>query len=158
MAKEEGRPKKKKWFIIVLLILILAIVGGIAGDYFANKVLNKTKVEKKITQTGGIASNQELISLNKFLVNLASDSSNSQQYISIKISLVVAKDNAKRAKKNVALIRDSVINVLRQKKESDILSGTNGTTDLKNEIQNTINQNYGNKVVNKVFITDMVIQ
>ncbi|WP_162255773.1 flagellar basal body-associated FliL family protein, partial [Liquorilactobacillus vini] len=61
-------------------------------------------------------------------------------------------------KKNQALIRDSVINVLCQKKESDILSGQNAVPQLKQELISTINQNYGKNVVTEIFITDMVIQ
>lgn len=96
--------------------------------------------------------------MNKFLVNLATDGSGSQKYISIKISLVIPKSDASQVKKNNALIRDSVINVLRQKRESDILSGENAVPQLKQELKNTINQNYGKNIVSEVFITDMVIQ
>lgn len=112
---------------------------------------------KKKVDTGGIASGEKIVPMDKFLVNLASDGS-SQKYISVNISLVVPSTKAKQLKKNTALVRDSVINVLRQKKESDILANANSVPNLKTELINTINQNYGQKIVNQIFITNMVIQ
>jgi flagellar FliL protein len=156
MAKEGKSSKGKKWIIIIPLVLILAVGCGIGGDLLANKLLNKPKVEKKV-DTGGIASGEKIVPMDKFLVNLASDGS-SQKYISVNISLVVPSTKAKQLKKNTALVRDSVINVLRQKKESDILANANSVPNLKTELINTINQNYGQKIVNQIFITNMVIQ
>ncbi|WP_281165310.1 flagellar basal body-associated FliL family protein [Liquorilactobacillus sicerae] len=161
MADEENGKKKskgRKWLIIIPLVLVLAVGGGVAGNYLASKYLgNENKTEKK-EKTGGVAASKEIYPMNKFLVNLATDGSSSQKYISIKLSLVISKKDASGVKKNQALIRDSVINVLRQKKESDILSGQNATPQLKQELVTTINQNYGKNVVSEIFITDMVIQ
>ncbi|MFT9450924.1 flagellar basal body-associated FliL family protein [Liquorilactobacillus ghanensis] len=156
MAKDGKSSKGKKWIIIIPLVLILAIGGGIGGDMLANKLLNKPKVAKQV-DTGGIASGEKIVPMDKFLVNLADDGS-SQKYISLNISLVVSSKKAKQLKKNTALVRDSVINILRQKKESDILANANSVPSLKTELINNINQNYGQKIVEQIFITNLVIQ
>lgn len=158
MAEEQKQPKGKNWLLIILLVLVLAVGGGVAGNYVASKYLAGSTKTQKVEKKGGIAASKEIYPMNKFLVNLATDGSGSQKYISIKISLVIPKSDASQVKKNNALIRDSVINVLRQKRESDILSGENAVPQLKQELKNTINQNYGKNIVSEVFITDMVIQ
>lgn len=161
MADEEKGKKKsrgKKWLIIIPVVLVLAVGGGFAGNYFASKYLGSGNKTEKKAKTGGISAGKEIYPMNKFLVNLSTDSSGSQKYISIKLSLVISKKDASAVKKNQALIRDSVINVLCQKKESDILSGQNAVPQLKQELISTINQNYGKNVVTEIFITDMVIQ
>lgn len=54
----------------------------------------------------------------KFVINLTNeDGSDNAQYAQITLSFLVANSEQKtKVKKNVAVVRDSVINVIRQKK------------------------------------------
>ena len=97
--------------------------------------------------------------MEEFLVNLAQGEKGKDQYIRVTLSLLVGgeKDSAEITK-NVAVIRDSIVNTLRQKKSEDILGSAEGVANLKSELRDTLNQSYGKTIVGEVFITDFVIQ
>lgn len=171
MAKESSEdnatPKKGglKLFILIPLVLILAIGGSVLGTMVTAKMLtpnaNQSSTTKavKTSKVGGLSSNQVVVPLAQFLVNLSPVSSTNSQYMRIKISVVVASAAKKASlKKNMAVVRDSVINLLRKKKASDILNGTESIPNLKLELKNAINQEYGSAIIQQIFITDLVIQ
>ncbi|MEG2254773.1 MAG: flagellar basal body-associated FliL family protein, partial [Vagococcus sp.] len=99
------------------------------------------------------------VPLEEFLVNLADNKEGETSYIRIEISLLT--NNAKNAEiieSNKDLIRDSVINKLRQKEANEILADKNGVNNLKEELRDQINKDYGSALVREVFITNLVIQ
>ncbi|GAJ26322.1 flagellar biosynthesis protein FliL [Liquorilactobacillus sucicola DSM 21376 = JCM 15457] len=166
MAKEneevEGRKKGGiKWLIILPLILIIAIGGGVGGTILTSKFMSneKTETAKQSSNTAKISDKQVIVPVKKFLVNLANDGSGTDKYARVSLSLLVANDdNSKNVKKNTAVIRDSVINVLRQKKAGDILNSADSIPNLKNELKDSINRAYGQQIVQEVFVTDLVVQ
>ncbi|KRL37575.1 flagellar basal body-associated FliL family protein [Liquorilactobacillus uvarum] len=166
MAKEneetEGRKKSGlKWIVILPLILIIAVGGGIGGTILTSKFLSneKTEAAKQSSNTAKISSKQVIVPVKKFLVNLANDGSGSDKYARVSLSLLVANsDNSKSVKKNTAVVRDSVINVLRQKKAADILNSADSIPNLKTELKDNINRAYGQQIVQEVFVTDLVVQ
>jgi flagellar FliL protein len=66
--------------------------------------------------------------------------------------------DSEKLTKNIAVARDSVVNILRQKKSEDILSAADSVSNLKKQLKEAINTEYGTNIVKEVFITDLVIQ
>lgn len=166
MAKKEIGPeaeKEKKPINLMLLLpilLVLAVVGSIAGTLLTNKFLASahTSTDKKETVAGKISGEQTIVSMDEFLVNL-SKSDKDQQYMKITLSLLVADEKTSaEVTKNIALIRDSAVNLLRQKTADDVLSNAESIPKLKEELKNTINHDYGKHIVSEVYITDLVVQ
>lgn len=56
------------------------------------------------------------------------------------------------------MIRDAVINVMKKKKASDILSNSGSVTALKNELKDGINEELGETLAIQVYVTDLVVQ
>ncbi len=146
--------------VVLPIILIFAIGGSVGGGaYVAAKFFNNNTSEAATKSAATVSEKQKIVGVKKFLINLASSNSNEQQYAQLTISLLVAnEDDSTAVNKNVALVRDSVINVLRQKKASDILGAADSIPRLKNELKDTINRAYGEKIVQQVYITDLVVQ
>ncbi|KRN30740.1 flagellar basal body-associated FliL family protein [Liquorilactobacillus mali] len=164
MAKEKSEKKKKRWILWVLILLLVAISGGVVGTVVTPKIMSalnskKTTTVKHHSKTV-VSGKQQIVPVKKFVINLTNeDGSNNTRYAQITLSLLVANSEQKaKAKKNVAVIRDSVINVIRQKTASDILGSADSLAGLKNQLRDTINKSYGAKIVEDVFITDLVIQ
>ena len=99
------------------------------------------------------------MALDEFLVNLAKEDNQEQQYMKVNLSILVAdEEKSTEATKNVAVIRDSVVNLLRQQKASGILSSAESVPNLKKALKETINQEYGSEIAKDVYVTDLVIQ
>ncbi|MBM7708065.1 flagellar basal body-associated FliL family protein [Enterococcus lemanii] len=178
MAKKEKKEKKQAPLegeevivenkqmslgVILPLILILAVIGSIGGTILTNKFILPPVVvgadTAQNTGSGRITEDQIIVPMEEFLVNLAQGEKGKDQYIRVTLSLLVGgeKDSAEITK-NVAVIRDSIVNTLRQKKSEDILGSAEGVANLKSELRDTLNQSYGKTIVGEVFITDFVIQ
>lgn len=142
--------------IISVICLIAATAGTVLGNMLSGKAQTKEKTEEVQTKY-----NKDEISvpLDEFLVNLADSQDGETSYIRTEISLLT--NNAKNAEiitTNKDLIRDSVINKLRQKEATEILADKNGVNNLKEELRDQINKDYGSALVREVFITNLVIQ
>lgn len=164
MVARETKTKKetKLPMLLIIIIAFLAIGGSIGGTLIANKFLSvrETKTTKEhTTSSGKISEDEVIVTMDEFLVNLAQGKSNKQQYIRVKMSLLTndSKDS-ENLTKNIAVARDSVVNILRQKKSEDILSTADSVTNLKKQLKEAINTEYGTAIVKEVFITDLVIQ
>ncbi|MFT9004653.1 MAG: flagellar basal body-associated FliL family protein [Liquorilactobacillus hordei] len=164
MAKEKSEKTGKKWFLWILILILVATSGGVVGTIVTPKIMsalgsNKTVTVKKQAKTV-VSGKQKIVPVKKFVINLTNeDGSNSTQYAQITLSFLVANTDQKaKLKKNVAVVRDSVINVIRQKKASDILGSSDSLAGLKTQLRDTINKAYGAKIIDDVFITDLVIQ
>lgn len=180
MAKKEKKEKKEKivvegeptivekkslnLMILIPIVAILAIAGSIVGTIVTNKFISPPVVVSAEAQGGSVGSgkiteDQVIAPMEEFLVNLAQVEKEKPQYIRITLSLLTGgeKDSAELTQ-NVAVIRDSIVNTLRQKSSADILSGAEGIANLKSELRDSINQSYGKSIVVEVFITDFVIQ
>ena len=114
---------------------------------------------KRNAGTGKISDDVKLVNVPKFVVNLATDDPANTQYARLKISILVENDDkAAEAKKNMDVIRDAVINVMKKKKATDILSNSGSVTALKNELKDGINEELGETLVIQVYVTDLVVQ
>ena len=180
MAKKEKRAKKetavvdgettvvekKSVNLIVLLpiVAILAIAGSIVGTIITNKFIAPPVAVASAQGTDAqgsakITEDQVITPMDEFLVNLAQGDKEKPEYIRITLSLLTGgeKDSAEITQ-NVAVIRDSIVNTLRQKSSTDILSGAEGVANLKTQLRDSINEAYGKSIIVEVFVTDFVIQ
>lgn len=164
MVTKEPKPKKenKLPILLVLIIAVLAIGGSVGGTLIANKFLSVKSTEtteQKDGTSSKISEDEAIVAMDEFLVNLAQGKAKNQQYIRIKISLLTRNSkDSENLTKNIAVARDSVVNILRQKKAEDILSTADSVNNLKKQLKEAINTEYGTDIVKEVFITDLVIQ
>lgn len=180
MAKKEKKAKKEQMavegettivekkslnvMLLIPLVAILAIAGSIVGTIITNKFIAPPVAVASAQGTDAqgsakITEDQVITPMDEFLVNLAQGDKEKPEYIRITLSLLIGgeKDSAEITK-NVAVIRDSIVNTLRQKSSTDILSGAEGVANLKTQLRDSINEAYGKSIIVEVFITDFVIQ
>ncbi|MBP1042039.1 flagellar basal body-associated FliL family protein [Vagococcus sp. BWB3-3] len=159
--EQHDKPKKRnKTMLLVIAVLIIAIGGGAVGtfigNYFSNQVHGK-EVPEEVDQK--FSEHEVSVPLDEFLVNLAKSKNNEMPYIKVQLSLMVSSEkNAEVIATSKDLIRDSIINTLRQKEAESILHEKNGVDNLKQEIKEQVNKDYGSALVREVFITNLVIQ
>ena len=67
-------------------------------------------------------------------------------------------DQAKALKKDMPLVRDSMIRVLKPKRAADLLKNNQSIDEVKEQVKEAINKNYGSSIVQEVYVTDFVIQ
>lgn len=164
MAKEAQKDKEKKGLNLMILIpvlLLIAVGGSIGGTILTNHFLTGEKTASAETEkeSSKISSEEAIVALDEFLVNLVKENGQEQQYMKVNLSILVAdEDQSAEATKNVAVIRDSVVNLLRQQKASDILSAADSVPNLKKALKEAINKEYGSSIAKEVYVTDLVIQ
>lgn len=154
------KGKDKKSFVIIIIAVVIGIVAGTAGTFIGNMISTKVhgkptveSVEEKFNE------NETSVPLDEFLVNLAEGKNGEMMYIRIKLSLLTGSEkNVEIINTSKDMIRDSIVNKLRQKNAENILSDKNGVNNLKKELQEQINTDYGSALVREIFITDLVIQ
>ena len=157
-VKKKSKPTGK--IILIVVISVVCVVAATAGTILGNVLSGKVQ-PKQATEAVENKYNKDEVSvpLDEFLVNLADSEDGETSYIRTEISLLT--NNAKNAEiieSNKDLVRDSVINKLRQKDASAILADKNGVNNLKEELRDQINKDYGSALIREVFITNLVIQ
>lgn len=90
----------------------------------------------------------------KFTTNLADE----RRYINVSFDLVIrdVKDK-QQVEKNLPLIRDAIVESLNTKRAAEV-TGENGREKLKQEVQEKANRVLGGTYIQKVLITDFVVQ
>ena len=157
---EEKKAKPKGKIILIVVILVVGIIAATAGTILGNILSGKVEPKAKSEEVQSKYNKDEVtVPLEEFLVNLADNNDGESSYIRTEVSLLT--NNAKNAELiegNKDLVRDSVINKLRQKDANAILADKNGVNNLKEELKDQINRDYGSALVREVFITNLVIQ
>lgn len=157
MEKEAQLPKKlsaPRLFLIALLLVALMIGGGMIGSLITNGkakewVANFNKKEVELI----------IVPQEEFLVNLKSSDDNLDDFLKIEMS-VETTDKEKEAilTEKSAIVRDAIINVLRNKSTDTIFEEAEGVLVIKQEIILKINQNLGSDVASELYITNIVMQ
>lgn len=157
---EEKKVKSLKSIILIVVIVIVGIAAGTVGTIVGNMFLHKNEPKEEVVAVDKKYNKDEVsVPLEEFLINLAEGPNKEASYIRIEMSLLTANSkNAETVQENTEMIRDSVINKLRQKDASSILADQNGVNKLKEELRDQINKDYGSALVREVFITNLVIQ
>ena len=100
MAKEEKAPKAEKEkkglsMVVLLPILLIVVVGGsIGGTLVTNHFLTGEKIAAAETakDSSKISSDEAIVALDEFLVNLAKEDNQERQYMKVNLSLLVADE------------------------------------------------------------------
>ena len=151
--------KSLKLIVIVLGVLVLAIVGGAVGTYIGNHFFAAKEAKPEAATTEKRSGEEITVPLKEFIINLAQEKGGATPYIKVEMS--VLSNNPKNEEvinKNIPLIRDSVVNSLRQKKAEEILIEKAGFKNLKENLKKEINEDYGSELISEVYITNLVIQ
>lgn len=161
LEEEVNQPKKdKKNIILIVVVAVVGIIAGTAGTFIGNTISNKVHGKETPPAVEQKFSDSEVtVALDEFLINLAEGKDEEMSYIRIELSLLTTSEkNAEVINTSKDLIRDSVVNKLRQKNAESILAEKNGVNKLKDELKDQINKDYGSALVREVFITNLVIQ
>ena len=159
--------------ITAIVLLLILIAGSIAGYMFLNSdndiLQDANNTPQEVTQTKQATSSNThkgrstnysevgvMYPMDKFIVNLLSDSGGRYLKISMNFELNTEELSAELDQKQ-PLIRDIVIRTLSGKTYEEI-STIRGKENLKDEIVAKINQVLTNGQVNNIFFTDFVIQ
>ncbi len=155
-----NKEKNRMPIIWIVIVVVLAIVGSVGGTYLTNKFLAHPSDNKaQAAETTRVSKDEVLVAMDEFLVNLAKNGKDDPQYIRIKLSLLTEdKSSSEELTQNIAVVRDSVVNLLRQKKADEILSTADSVANLKKQILDAVNKEYGSPIVKEVFVTDLVVQ
>ncbi len=179
MPSAPKKAKNKLALIIIIAVLLLALIG--VGGYLAVTMLGSKKAVKggaehaaptaEGERSGGEAKSGEagggeagggegkmgvFVSLDPFIVNLASDSG--KRYLKITMQLELARpDMAAEVNNRMPQIKDAVITVLSSKTADDLLT-IEGKFRLKEQVLTRINNTLTSGVVKNIFFVEFVIQ
>lgn len=148
-----------KWIIIGVLVLALA-----GGGYFAYTMFfaappddaNATNVDGKKAEETITEGQGPLVPLPIFLVNLSDPLGRRYLKLGVEVQVRDEKVSAELSA-NEARIKDAML-LLLSSKTYDSLSSLKSKIELKAQIVERLNQVLGKGSVQKVFITEMVIQ
>ena len=158
MKSDKKGPSILLIIVGVLIFLLVVAVGGFVGYTQLPKTVSgltgNEVVEKKVVRLEV----KDIISLEPFLVNLAD--SDDIRFLRAEFKLGMAelvKTPLESNSKEIAMIRDSIIRLLKSK-TSDEINASEGTDTLCEEIRVIVNEHFTQNRVAKVLIGDYVIQ
>lgn len=148
---EKSEEKKKGGLPMPIIIGVVAVLIGL---FLGKSVLGGSKAEakdkKKVVQEAG-----PTLALDEFLVNLTGGN---DHYLRTTISLGLRKETKEEEmKEKTALLRDSILTVLRSKKLTD-LTKENSSEKLKEELKKSMNDALGDDIIQKVYFTAFATQ
>jgi flagellar FliL protein len=146
---EPTKKSKLKWIIVVSVLLVVVSAAAAAGVYFFTKTETKKPVaEKPVVLT--------IWPMDAFVINIAE--TNGERYLKIVMQLEVT-DSAAVAEldQSKARLRDSILDLLTSKAYKELVDVA-GKQRLREDIAGRINNILQKGKVNKVYITEFVIQ
>lgn len=183
-AGGEGHPpqpkkaKSKLALIIVIAVLMVGLIG--VGGYLAVSMLGGKKAAKEGAEQGAPAAEGEhgggeakggehgggesggegkmglFVSLDPFIVNLASDAG--KRYLKVTMQLELARPEMTNEVNNrMPQIKDAIITVLSSKPAEELLT-IEGKFRLKEQVLTRVNNLLTSGVVKNVFFVEFVIQ
>lgn len=168
---EAGEGKSKKMLFIIIAVVVL-IAGGV-GAFFMMSDGDVPETEETLTEesseTQSAAPSGEKAELGTalyvgmprpFVFNVPG--AGRDCLVQIKVQLLVRGDaNEEAAKKHIPLIEGTLLSIF-STANADALSTSAGKADLRTkslqEVQNTLSEIEGNKVVEKILFTGFVMQ
>lgn len=181
-APEEGRPAeelqpkkaKSKLALVATIGLLVVALLGVGGYLVMTMVMNKKDSKKtegeapaegKAEHGGGEAGGEDgggegkmgvFVSLDPFIVNLASDAG--KRYLKVVMQLELAKpEMGVEVNNRMPQIKDAVITVLSSKSSEELLT-IEGKFQLKEQVLTRINNLLTGGVVKNIFFVEFVIQ
>ena len=163
VAKQEieKTQSNNKLLIMIFIILCLILLSGIVMAYFMlnndEEVLQdseKAVQHSKVIKTSNFKEIGPVIALDKFIVNLSSNS----RYLRTSISLELSEEDLREdVEKKKPIVRDRIIKVLSSKAYEEI-STIRGKEVLKEEILVELNKIFNDGKIQNIFFTEFVVQ
>lgn len=148
----------KNWVLYVVAgIAALVVVTGVGG-LTAYLVISKMAPTAAAAQpaVAAEAGGEFTVALKPFTTNLGD--TDRPRYISVTFELGARDEKAVEAlNAKVPAIRDQILQILNSKKSMEV-TGESGANKLKNEVQEKLNAALGGSLVQKVWISDLVVQ
>ncbi|APZ49638.1 hypothetical protein BW721_08195 [Jeotgalibaca sp. PTS2502] len=143
-----------KLIILALLVGVLAIGGGVIGS-----MVSSGKIQEFFNKEEEVVVEKITVPFSEFLLNLKPVSANDNSYLRIEFSfLVTSAEDEEALLAEEAVVRDTVIAILREKTRATIFSEENGSLTVKEEIKAAINDVMGRDVVADIYVVNMVMQ
>lgn len=143
-----------KLIILALLVGVLAIGGGVIGS-----MVSSGKIQEFFNKEEEVVVEKITVPFSEFLLNLKPVSENDNSYLRIEFSfLVTSAEDEEALLAEEAVVRDTVIAILREKTRATIFSEENGSLTVKEEIKAAINDVMGRDVVADIYVVNMVMQ
>lgn len=141
---------KNKMLLIIIAVFVLVLVISLSTFFIMSKfVFSNTTDKNKLNEKIIIYSPGK-----EFLTNLK----DTGRFIKVSIDLEVSdKKNLKPLEERTSEVRDAIISVLRNKTAEEI-EGSEGQNKLKQEIIDSLNKMFGQKVIVNVYFNDFVVQ
>lgn len=148
----------KNWVLYVVAgLAALVVVTGVGGltAYLVISKMAPTAAESRSVNTTEV-SGEFAVALKPFTTNLGD--TDRPRYISVTFELG-ARDEKDLAVLNahIPAIRDQILQILNSKKSMEV-TGDSGANKLKNEVQEKLNAALGGAFIQKVWISDLVVQ
>jgi flagellar basal body-associated protein FliL len=143
-------------YIAIGVAAVLVVVGA-AGvtAYFVIGRMNTTSIGSPGAAQSELKEGL-VINLKPFVTNLADI--DRARYINVTFELVARNvTEAKKLDANLPIVRDAIVTVLNTKKSMEV-TGESGANKLKTDIQSKVNLMLGTGLVQKVLMTDFVVQ
>ena len=122
-------------------------------------MVSSGKIQEFFNKEEEVVVEKITVPFSEFLLNLKPVSENDNSYWRIEFSFLVtsAKDEEALLAEE-AVVRDTVIAILREKTRATIFSEENGSLTVKEEIKAAINDVMGRDVVADIYVVNMVMQ
>lgn len=150
--EEKNGGLMKLIIIAVSIVVILSIIGFVMVRFINPASENGEVANKQVEQSRELGPTYQM---GEFTVNFAQ--ANNFQFLKASIVFEVSHDKLiEELNKRKPQLRDLIISVLRSQTPEDIKSPS--TQGIKDEIQNTVNNNLNTGEIKNVWFTQLVIQ
>ncbi|HLO01858.1 MAG TPA: flagellar basal body-associated FliL family protein [Symbiobacteriaceae bacterium] len=148
----------KNWVLYVVAgIAALVVVTGVGGltAYLVISKMAPTTAESRPASAAEVGG-EFAVALKPFTTNLGD--TDRPRYISVTFELGAHDEKTvEKLNAQIPAIRDQILQILNSKKSMEV-TGDSGANKLKNEVQEKLNAALGGSLIQKVWISDLVVQ
>jgi flagellar basal body-associated protein FliL len=150
----------KNWVLYVVAglaaLVVVTGVGGLTAYLVISKMAPVGAESRSAAVAADAAAIGNAVQVKPFTTNLGD--TDRPRYISVTFDLT-ARDqkDADYLNGRMAIIRDNILQILNSKKSIEV-TGESGANKLKSEVQEKLNAALGGTFVQKVYISDLVVQ
>ena len=94
--KERKKQRERNQFVLLIPILLVIVIGGTIGGTLVTITSSRRQKRCAETKAKGIASDESIVALEEFLVNLRKKKGQDRQYMKVNLSILVDNEEKKR--------------------------------------------------------------
>lgn len=148
----------KNWVLYVVAgiaaLVVVTGVGGLTAYLVISKMAPTVAETRPAIAADGSA--EFAVALKPFTTNLGD--TDRPRYISVTFELGARSEKeVETINAHIPAIRDQILQILNSKKSMEV-TGESGANKLKNEVQEKLNDALGGSLIQKVWISDLVVQ